>query len=194
MLRSNGTMMRRKLGWFVLAGMQLTAACGTEDETGEDTAALSDVDSGIETESTDPESTDTEESDAGSEVSDTEEPTDDSDAGGEDAGAGALSNEGGVDIEEPDGGGPTFSVTGRLKIGETLFVDSDTPNYDNPIIPNDIVDPSDPSQDQAQVISSPSTVGGYIGPLPVLEDGEPTGETRNDDVDFYRVTLAAGQT
>ncbi|HEX2730785.1 MAG TPA: S8 family serine peptidase [Polyangiaceae bacterium] len=117
------------------------------------------------------------------------------DAGAADGGSGdhgvhAAGAEGGVAItgKEPDSGGPTFSISGKLKIGTTLFVDSDGPNPDNPAIAND-------SPAKAQEISSPSTVGGYVGDIPVFDDnGDPTDKSNMDNFDVYKVSLAAGQT
>lgn len=153
---------------------------GTPTDTDAVEAGASDTESENDTES------DGEPPDAGGPETDAsaEDPTD----GGTifDPNAG----EGGVDLEEPDAGepGPTFSISGQLKIGSTLFVDGDTRNIDNPAIRND-------RRADAQQISSPSTVGGYIGPIPVVDAaGDPTGDFTADDIDVYSVTLAAGQT
>ncbi len=159
--------MMRNLGFVLLVGASGVVAC-VSDDTEENTDAVTEADAG-----------------------ETDGATDSGVTTDTDGGATILS-EGGVDIEV-EAAAPTFSVTGRIKVGNTLFADTDTPNIDNPVISNNDYS-TDASEDQAQLISSPSTVGGYIGPLPVLDDqGEPTDETIPDNRDAYRVTLAQGQ-
>ncbi len=191
-------MMLRKLGVFVGLCSVVSLACATKDEqkTGQP----------VEQDSGGADTDDTPQTDDGQEPSDAGTPPVDASADDEDSGSGfvANANEGGVDIVVPDAG-QTFSVSGTLKVGKTLYTDTDTANVDNIRIRNDSVDPDDPSQDTSQLISSPSTVGGYIGPIPKLDadgepiqigeddDGIPIYETIPDDVDYYRVTLAAGQ-
>ncbi len=194
--------MMRKLGFVLVAGAHCLMACSSDDSNDQSSDPVSEPDAGAtdETDTTgETEGTETatvtdmdgEEPDSGAEPPDGGAEGTDEEV--PDGGVEALSGEGGVDIEV-EAGGPTFSVTGRIKVGDTLFVDTDTPNIDNPVISNNEFSPDDPSADEAQLISSPSTVGGYIGPLPVLDDqGEPTGETTPDDRDAYRVTLAQGQ-
>src|SRR5262249_6247589 len=155
-----------------------------------------------------PTTTDDGKEDDGKADSGSTEPAGDEDGGapsadaGEDGGKGftsASAGDGGdgMNVDEPDAApmGPTFNISGKLKIGNTLFLDSDGPNIDNPIKSNDETNVDDASKDLSQLISSPSTVGGYLGMLPVLDDdGEPTGEFVADNRDVFKVSLAAGQT
>ncbi len=103
---------------------------------------------------------------------------------------------GGVVVPIPDaghdGGATPAPVTlrGHLRVGERLYIDQDVANLD--VLPgvNDHMNRADPDMDEAQVISSPSTVVGYLGPeVPTGEEGE----TRPDDVDYYKVQLQQGQ-
>ncbi|MEN9579379.1 MAG: hypothetical protein RJA70_2388, partial [Pseudomonadota bacterium] len=115
-------------------------------------------------------------------------------------GFGAMSKDGGVDIVVPDqdaavdaGPGPTFAVSGKLKIGATLFRDGDSKDIGALYKPNDKLDVVDAAMDEAQEISSPATVTGYLGPMTFVDDKKKEVAIK-DNVDYYKVTLAAGQT
>ncbi len=200
-------MMLRRLGIMLVLSSVGTWACAS-DETDDDAASPDQTEAGSTDDSEDDgedagetdegSASDDAESEGGAEAPDLDAGVEPEDAGEEGGnGFGAQAIEGGA-FESDASLTPattTFSVTGQLKVGTTLFVDTDTPNIDNPRISNDDIDVEDASQDRAQQISSPSTIGGYLGPLPVLDDeGEPTGEFVMDDYDFYKVTLAANQT
>lgn len=201
-LRQTGFIQRT--GLFLILSSAWTLACAEDDKgTGETEVP---VEAGpSDTDETTPGTSEPDTADDGPDAG----PTDTADKpdatapeadAGADGGGGftsANSGDGGMGIEEPDAAveGPTFNITGKLKIGNTLFLDSDGPNFDNPAVPNDKTDVEDATKDQSQLISSPSTVGGYLGMLPVLgDDGEPTGEFVADNRDVFRVSLAAGQT
>src|SRR5690606_11047799 len=82
-----------------------------------------------------------------------------------------------------------ISLTGQLRLGSRLFLDADVANQDVLVGSNDRIDRLDPAQDEAQPITSPSTTIGYLGPAVPTE----SGDTRADNVDYYKVQLQQGQ-
>lgn len=80
---------------------------------------------------------------------------------------------------------PTGTISGRVLVGSTTQVDSDTNDPLSTQVPNDSIA-------TAQVLPNPAIVGGYVA-----RAGEgPAGATQpgGDSSDFYRVAFAAGQT
>lgn len=129
-----------------------------------------------------------------------EKPDNEEDAGDPrpDAGFKPMDNDGGIDIDVPDaavdaGPGPTFAVSGKLKIGPTLFRDSDSKDTGALYKSNDQLDVVNPAMDEAQEVTSPGTVTGYLGPMTFENDKQEVVEI-DDNVDYYKVTLAEGQT
>ncbi len=72
--------------------------------------------------------------------------------------------------------GHTVTVRGALSVPDTLLIDGDTNDLNNPLISNDTIA-------EAQVVPNPCTIGGYLGPL----------QTYTDTRDVYLVQMAAGQ-
>jgi hypothetical protein len=69
-----------------------------------------------------------------------------------------------------------FTLGGALRVGKTLFIDSDNADPNNALAGNDDAATS-------QDIGNPSTVGGFLG----------VPRTFDDPVDVYLVDLAPGQ-
>ncbi len=72
--------------------------------------------------------------------------------------------------------GHTVTVRGTLSVPDTLLIDGDTNDPNNPLISNDTIA-------EAQAVPNPCTIGGYLGPL----------QTYTDTRDVYLVQMAAGQ-
>lgn len=84
-------------------------------------------------------------------------------------------------IETPSG----FSISGAISVSANLRVDSDTNNPQGSFVENNSVA-------NAQPISNPSTLGGYVN-QPGAGDQGPA-QTAGDTDDFFQIDLLAGQT
>jgi serine protease len=73
---------------------------------------------------------------------------------------------------------PGVSVSGRILVGSSLIVDSDTNDPSNPFLSNDSISPSG-----SQTVSTPCTIGGFLGDT----------SHKVDELDVYRAQMAAGQ-
>ncbi len=83
-------------------------------------------------------------------------------------------------------GGPPYAVTGTILAAAGSAVDSDTNDGDAPFVRNN-------SAGQAQEIGNPVTLGGYLNRPGAGPSGGPTS-TSGDLSDWYRVSIASGQT
>ncbi len=78
-----------------------------------------------------------------------------------------------------------FSISGAITVSANLRVDSDTNNPQGSFFENNSVA-------TAQVISNPSTLGGYVNQPGTGDEGP--AQTTGDTDDFFQIDLLAGQT
>jgi serine protease len=90
------------------------------------------------------------------------------------AGGGGSVKDGGTPEAGLDGG--ALTVSGKIAVGDQLFVDSDTAE--------ETIEPKSNDLDAPQNVASPGSIGGFLGPL------RPSADP--DVQDVYAVTLAAG--
>ncbi len=79
----------------------------------------------------------------------------------------------------------TYTISGTISAAAYTAMDSDVNDLAAPYAPNDDID-------HAQPVGNPVAIGGYVNQP---RNGRPGRSWRNGDVsDFYKITLAAGQT
>ncbi|MGH7338609.1 MAG: PPC domain-containing protein, partial [Myxococcota bacterium] len=86
-------------------------------------------------------------------------------------------------------GGPPYQVGGTVHAATGSAVDSDVNDLHSPFAPND-------SAAQAQAIGNPVSLGGHVNQPGKGAEGSESGRTfaRGDLEDWFRVSIAAGQT